>query len=71
MKVKHLIKTLQKEDPEMLIVMSKDGEGNSFSPLADIGDGFYVAESTWSGDLYCEDEKPKKSKKVICLWPTN
>jgi hypothetical protein len=34
------------------IVLSKDGEGNSFSPLADHSVGYYVPDSTWSGRYY-------------------
>ena len=71
MKVKKLIKLLQAYDPNTEVVMSSDGEGNSYSPLADAGQGFYVAESTWSGDLYSEEEKPDDAKEVVCLWPTN
>lgn len=56
MKVKELIARLQQEDPEALVVCQSDGEGNSYSPLADVAgsaEGFlegYVADSTWSGD---------------------
>lgn len=34
------------------IVLSKDAEGNGFSPLADAGVHMYAAESTWSGSVY-------------------
>jgi len=74
MKIKDLIELLNKEDPEMNIIMSKDGEGNDYSPLAGIGDGLYVADSTWSGTVYNLDEKDEAGEnfeKVIVLWPTN
>lgn len=52
MKVKELIELLQQEDGEKEVIMSKDGEGNGFSPFADFGnvDG-YQADSTWSGGV--------------------
>jgi hypothetical protein len=34
------------------IVLSKDAEGNGFSPLADAGVSMYTADSTWSGSVY-------------------
>jgi hypothetical protein len=34
------------------IVLSKDAEGNGFSPLADAGESMYSAETTWSGDVH-------------------
>ena len=52
MKVKELIKLLKKEDQEKLVIMSSDGEGNSFSPLSDFGDAdCYLAECTWAGEM--------------------
>jgi len=74
MTVKELKKLLSTEDDMTEIVMSRDEEGNGFSPLADVGKGIYVAESTWAGELYNEDDEEaplSEGKKVICLWPTN
>jgi hypothetical protein len=41
---------------DALVVMSKDSEGNGFSPFSEWGDGRYVAESSWSGYLADEGE---------------
>lgn len=38
------------------IVLSKDAEGNGYSPLADAGESMYAAESTWSGHCYITPE---------------
>lgn len=84
MKAKDLIKILQ-EDPERIVVLSKDGEGNGFSPLADVNtDHVYKAENTWSGVIgpakltkemeergYGEEDVLKGGKKCFVLWPTN
>ena len=83
MKVKQLIKILQKVDPERFIVMAKDGEGNGYSPLYDICECAYAPDSTWSGEVGLEkltkadikagysEEDVLKGKKSICLRPVN
>ena len=81
------LKTLLEGWPEeLLVVMSSDGEGNQHSPLADIGEMRYMADSTYSGDTYHthewiqahkdwgyteEDEAPDDAVPCVCLWPTN
>ena len=61
MTVKELIEALSKEDPNRIIVMSRDAEGNGYSPLADWWLGAYKAETTWSGEVGLEklDETAK------------
>ena len=86
MKVIELIELLQKEDPDDLVVMSKDGEGNSFSPFCDINRCQYLADSTWSGETSLRKLTPELQKdgfteedifndpdavKAISLWPIN
>ena len=51
-KVKELIKMLKKEDPESIIIMSKDSEGNRYSPFSDFTIADYIPYNTWSGDIY-------------------
>ncbi|MGL4999425.1 MAG: hypothetical protein ACRC5T_10695 [Cetobacterium sp.] len=63
--VQELIERLSDLPPEFLVVMSKDGEGNGFSPLADLSHEEYISDSTYSGDI--EDGEPN----AIVLWPTN
>jgi hypothetical protein len=81
--VEKLIKELQQMDPKRIVVMSKDSEGNSFSPMADLGECSYAEETTWSGSIGLEKltEKDRKAgysegdvvkgKPAVCLWPTN
>lgn len=59
MKVKDLIKQLESEDPERIVVMAKDGEGNGYSPTSDYWLGIYVPDSTWSGAVFCERDGGK------------
>jgi len=46
MTVKELIEQLKKEDPDRLVIMAKDPEGNGYSPLSDFWSGAYRAETT-------------------------
>ena len=55
MKVKELIEELREMDPEMEIILQKDSEGTGYSPLACFGLGYYIPDSTYSGDVYDED----------------
>lgn len=79
MTVGELKEFLNDYDDDTLVVMSSDGEGNSFSPLyaADLRN--YVAESTWSGHLVDEEEEEdyedeneeEESVLAIVLFPVN
>lgn len=85
MTVRDLLEALEGIDPDRLVVMSKDSEGNGYSPLADVNpDNIYVADSTWSGDIWPgeydsewfddqEDFETIKAEGVsaVVLWPTN
>ena len=85
MKVKELIEELQKMDPESELICQKDSEGNGYSPLAGADpNAVYIAESTWSGDVYdttwsaedaCMDEEEWEKliagPKCVVLYPIN
>lgn len=84
MNVEELIVLLQKEDPKNLVVMAKDSEGNSYSPLSDHWVGGYRAETTYSGEVgyleltpelkeagYEEDDIVDDGVKAVIFCPTN
>ena len=84
MTVEELIAELTKEDPASVVVMAKDGEGNSYSPLSDFWSGVYRAESTYSGEVgfgkltpelkkagYSEEDIIKDGEPAVVLCPTN
>jgi hypothetical protein len=75
MKVKQLKKLLEKFPDNYEVVISSDGEGNSYSPLADAGETMYVADSTWSGEIRseedCKDFDEDYKENAVVLWPTN
>ena len=84
MLVKDFIKLLQKEDPDRVVVMSRDAEGNGISPFSDLSTCAYVAETTWYGEIgleelteenkeqgFSEEDVKHDGEKAICLWPVN
>ncbi len=76
MKVSELIEILKDLPQEHEVVMSKDGEGNSFSPCANFGLQMYIPDSTWSGEILSEEdieegETQEYIENAVVLWPTN
>ena len=87
MTVKKLIKQLQEiENKVRVVIMSKDAEGNGYSPLSNLQESAYEADSTWSGEILMEgkltpelikqgysegDMENDNSQAAIILWPTN
>ena len=73
MKKSELIEILQQIDGDPEVVMSKDGEGNEYSPCAGYGTAMYDAETTWYGNVYNieVDETPETAVPCVILWPTN
>lgn len=89
MTVNELIATLVQLQAEghgaNIVVIAKDGEGNNYSPLADVDESHvYMADSTWSGDIgyaaltdelremgYTDDDVMADGKPALILWPVN
>lgn len=81
MKIRDLIVLLQACDPDDLVVLSKDGEGNSFSPLSETSldlfdgdEGILLRELTPELEAEGEDEDGVGSLeeghvRCITLWP--
>ena len=81
--VGELVDWLATQPRDRIVVMSERG-GNGFSPLADVGEAMYLAESTWEGAIFptpediagddrytAEDEAPGGAIRVVVLGPTN
>ncbi len=80
--LKMRVEALLMDNPDAIVVMAKDGEGNGFSPLDDVVPGTYTAESTYSGEAgilkltkelreHGYTEEDVKDERAIVLWPTN
>lgn len=70
MTVSELIAELSKLPGDSLVVMSKDAEGNNYSPFDEVNECHYEAESTWSGECWREDDD-EGPFGAVCLWPVN
>lgn len=58
--VEDMIKELKKCNPKDVVIIQKDAEGNSYSPLSDIEIGdVYVPETTWYGERYLSELTPE------------
>jgi hypothetical protein len=66
MTVTELIAKLQNLPADSQVVMSKDAEGNDFSPLEECIVGHYEPYTTWSGEF---TEVPNGG--AVALWPVN
>lgn len=64
MKVCDLIEALRAMPPDREVILSKDAEGNGYSPLAHLAAVHYRAQTTWHGDLADEAEP-----NAVALWP--
>ncbi len=53
MKVRELIKKLEIENQEAIVIMSSDAEGNNYSPLSGVADGAYEPENDYRGEVGC------------------
>ena len=81
MKIHELIACLKELPQEMDVILSKDGEGNGFSPwCGDISVGEYEPENTWSGEFmaYADEEVDEDDEdsghrvsNAVVLWPVN
>lgn len=70
MKVKDVIAALERCDPEYEVILSKDGEGNDFSPLAEVAgeNNVYVPQTTWSGEVRLHHLTPELEARRFSAW---
>lgn len=69
MTVSQLIEQLQKLQQDLQVVISKDGEGNSYSPLSNITVCKYEATTPWYGEVI--DFQESQINNAIVLYPVN
>lgn len=80
MKVSELIELLKSEDPERIVILSRDCEGNGYSPLYNVETAAYKdAEiglesiNDLTPDIrelgYCEDDILVGGQPAIVFWP--
>lgn len=85
MTVRELREALADLPDDMVVVIACDAEGNGYSPLVEIAESMYHAETEYSGETYPtpeeiadtnnqfteEDEAPDGAVRVATLWPVN
>jgi hypothetical protein len=71
MTVKELIEELEKYPANTPVVMSKDAEGNGYSPARVVDLVHYETKNTWRGEIYDEKDAPEGAVPAVCLWPAN
>ena len=78
MTVGELQQLLADFDPAAEVVLATDAEGNTFSPLSDVSLGYYLEDSSYSGDFVSnenvdedEDINVDNAPIAVALWPTN
>jgi hypothetical protein len=77
MTVKELIERLQKEDPNRIVVLSIDPEGNGYNELRDIATSAYSDGEIGIEELtpelqkegYREEDVMEDGHKAVVLWP--
>lgn len=78
MKVRDLVKILSGVNQDLIVYMSKDPEGNSYSPLWQWSDEYYLDtydnEVCYSEDQkddpeYCDPIEENQLFKALILWP--
>lgn len=69
MKTKELIEILEQLDPETVVVLSFDPEGNSFSECQDAQRFFWDKENSEIYSFGDIDEINDDLKDAIVLWP--
>lgn len=67
-----LIEVLKGMPADSLVVMSKDAEGNGYSPLRTVDAVRYVPSCTYAGEVYLDDgcDEPG-AVPAVAFWPVN
>ena len=66
---------LEDEDDDAIVILSKDGEGNEYSPVvAEFTPCKYLSDNSWCGEIIGqenEDFDMADGVAALVLWPTN
>lgn len=73
-----ILEAVPEAERDRPVVLQKDAEGNSYSPLQGGEQTWYEPTSTWSGECPHHDdlksgevELSKAAVKALVLWPVN
>ena len=66
--LKDCLNKLPADMDDAVVILQKDGEGNSYSPLDNVFTATYIPKSTWCGEL--SDDLDQKLNCIVFV-PTN
>lgn len=66
--VKQVIRLLKSVNPDRLVVLARDSEGNGYSPMIKAEIGRYVEDNAFSGKMHSESFDA--GDRVVALYPT-
>jgi len=69
MKVKELIKSLEKLDQEKEVLLASDGEGNNYRKMGEIWDSAFCIFRRYEIDIYSKEDKPDEALPCVVLYP--
>ena len=73
MRIKDLIQRLSRFDPEMVLIVSSDAEGDSVAPLGGLDEALYIMEADHFGSLWYpeteEETPPSHAVPALVLYP--
>jgi len=69
--VGELIAVLEKMPADSLVVMSKDSEGNGYSPLRTVDAVRYVPTYTCAGEILDDGYDEPGAVPAVAFWPAN
>ena len=70
MTVKELIEELQEYDPDTVVVLSRDPEGNGYSPSQSLAAGLY-SDGEYYANLKEYGFKHEEPQACVSIWPRN
>ncbi len=69
--VRELIDALAKLDQDRVVILQKDSEGNGYSPLGGFDSARYLPDSTYSGEVFSEEDGGDLAVRCVVLFPIN
>ena len=61
---------LKDTNPDLPVILSKDGEGNDFRLMYLVQEAAFTTNKWGSTDVYNQEEAPKGAKPCLVLWPS-
>lgn len=70
MTVKDLMEFLKDTNPELPVILSKDGEGNDFRKMHMVQEAAFVPHKFGHMEVHNQEDAPDGAKPCVVLWPS-